>query len=69
MLFKLDRDQEQAEIRQKQMLDKPDMTMGQNEDYQKLDAEMSRRRINQMRTDYEMLSFCFSASAILFKEI
>ena len=51
------------------MLDKPDMTMGQNEDYQKLDAEMSRRRINQMRTDYEMLKFCFSGSAILFKEI
>lgn len=51
------------------MVDKPDMTMGQNEDYQKLDAEMSRRRIKSMRTDYEMLSFCFSASAILFKEI
>lgn len=51
------------------MRDQPDMSMGQAEDYQKLDAEMSRRRINRMRDEYEMLNFCFSAAAILFKEI
>jgi len=51
------------------MDDIPDMNMGQSEDYQKLDAEMSRKRIHRMKTEYEMLNFCYSASAILFKEI
>ena len=51
------------------MSEQPDMTMGQNEDYQKLDAEMSRRRISRLMTDYQMLNFGFSASSILFKEI
>jgi hypothetical protein len=36
---------------------------------QKLDAEMSRRRIKKMQREYEMLNYCFSASSILFKEI
>jgi hypothetical protein len=45
------------------------MIGGANEDYQKLDAEMSRRRLQKLTTEYEMLNFCFSASSILFKEI
>lgn len=69
MIKKLERDQVSADLRQKKMSEQPDMTMGQNEDYQKLDAEMSRRRLTKLQTEYEMLNFCFSASSILFKEI
>ena len=36
---------------------------------QKLDMEMSKRRIQKLKRDYEMLDFAFSASSILFKEI
>lgn len=35
----------------------------------KLEAEMSKRKIQKLTRDYEMLSFAFSASSILFKEI
>ena len=47
MLAKLQRDQEAADQREKNMTTDLDMQMigGANEDYQKLDAEMSRRRI------------------------
>ena len=50
------------------MKEQNDYNMGMNEDY-KLDAEMSRRRLNRLKTDYEMLHYCFSVSSILFKEI
>lgn len=69
MIHKLDKDHESAQRREKEFRDMPDMNMGMTEDYQKLDAEMSRRRINRMKEEYEMLNFCFSASSILFKEI
>jgi hypothetical protein len=69
MLSKLESDQVATELRAKQLKEQPDMTMGQNEDYQKLDAEMSRRRIERLKREYEMLNFCFTASSILFKEI
>jgi len=36
---------------------------------QKLDAEMSRRKIMKLTREYEMLKFTFTASSILFKEI
>ena len=36
---------------------------------QKLDIEMSKRRIQKLTREYEMLNFSFSASSILFKEI
>ena len=45
------------------------MNMGQNEDYQKLDAEMSKRRIKNLHREYEMLKFCYTSANILFKEI
>lgn len=69
MLKKLERDQVAATMRQQKMAEGHEMMMGQNEDYQKLDAEMSRRRIDKLQREYEMLSFCFSAASILFKEI
>lgn len=42
--------------------------MGMNDDY-KLDAEMSRRRINRLKTDYELMKYCYMSAAMLFKDI
>lgn len=71
MLQKLEKDQVQAELREKKMAaESKEFFMGQeDEDYKKLDAEMSRRRVSRMQREYEMLNYCFSASSILFKEI
>ena len=69
MIAKLERDKVAAEHREKQASEELDMNMGQNEDYMKLDAEMSKRSIKNSRREYEMLKYCFSASCILFKEI
>ena len=45
--------------------------MQQNTYYEdeKLDAEMSRKKVARAKIEYEMLHFTFSASSILFKEI
>jgi WASH complex subunit 7 len=69
MIAKLERDKVAAEHREKQISEERDMHMGQDEEYMKLDAEMSKRRIKNSRREYEMLKYCFSASCILFKEI
>lgn len=68
MIAKLDKDQTGAVQRERELKEQNDFNMGMNDDY-KLDAEMSRRRLNRLKTDYEMLSYCYSAAAILFKEI
>ena len=68
MLKKLQTDLENADAKEKKIAD--DMNnMNMAYEDQKLDAEMSRRRIKKMQREYEMLNFCFSASSILFKEI
>jgi len=68
MLAKLEGDVEAADIREKKI--KEDMTnMNMAFEDQKLDAEMSRRKIQKLTREYEMLKFSFSASSILFKEI
>lgn len=73
MLEKLERDVVEATIRAKKMQEEKAATtgfnMGQNEDYMKLDAEMSHRRVTTLTKEYEMLKYCYSAAAILFKEI
>lgn len=43
--------------------------MGLEQENDKLEWEMSRRRVNTLTREYEMLSFTFSGSSILFKEI
>jgi WASH complex subunit 7 len=65
---KLEMDLVQADLREKKIKeDLNNLHMAYEE--QKLDAEMSRRRISRMQRQFEMLSFSFSASQILFKEI
>lgn len=68
MIKKFDRDQIGAAQREQELKEQNELHMGGNDDY-KLDAEMSRRRLNRLKTDYEMLNFCYSAASILFKEI
>ena len=43
--------------------------MGLEEENDKLEWEMSRRRVNTQTREYEMLNFTFSGSSILFKDI
>jgi WASH complex subunit 7 len=68
VLQKLEHDARGADLKQKSMTEEVSSMNMVYED-QKLDAEMSRRRIKKMQREYEMLNFCFSASSILFKEI
>jgi len=42
---------------------------GLEQENDKLEWEMSRRRVNVLTREYEMLSYTFSGSSILFKEI
>lgn len=65
---KLEKDLTSAEDREKKYAEEVhNMNMAYED--QKLDSEMSKRRISKLKREYEMLSFCFSASSILFKEI
>mmetsp|Transcript_12372 Transcript_12372/g.20784 ORF Transcript_12372/g.20784 Transcript_12372/m.20784 type:complete len:171 (-) Transcript_12372:72-584(-) len=67
-LKKLETDMAQADLREKKIKeDLSNLNMAFEE--QKLDAEMSRRRVQKLTREYEMLNFSFSASQILFKEI
>ena len=66
MLAKLKKDDELNQQRQNDYAD--DMADMEEKDL-KLEAEMSKRKIQKLTREYEMLSFAFSASSILFKEI
>jgi WASH complex subunit 7 len=68
MFKKLQQDMEGAEEREKKYADEVN-NMNMTYEDQKLDSEMSKRRIKNLKREYEMLHFCFSASSILFKEI
>lgn len=68
IMNKLDKDLVSAEDREQKYAEEVhNMNMAYED--QKLDSEMSKRRISKLKREYEMLSFCYSASSILFKEI
>ena len=46
-----------------------DIGLGLEQENDKLEWEMSNRRVNTLTREYEMLNFTFSGSSILFKEI
>lgn len=68
MLLKLKNDlkniQERSNIYQNN-----DDDLGLEQENDKLEWEMSRRRVNTLTREYEMLNFTYSGSSILFKEI
>jgi len=68
MLLKLKNDlkniQEHSNIYQNN-----DDDLGLEQENDKLEWEMSRRRVNTLTREYEMLNFTYSGSSILFKEI
>ena len=68
MLNKLKSDHKDIEERSELYDHKDDAGMLEHEN-NKLEWEMSRRRVNILTREYEMLSFTFSGSSILFKEI
>lgn len=65
MLAKLKNDEEQMQAREKDYAEEDH----HYEQDLKLEAEMSKRKITKLTREYEMLSFTFSAAAILFKDI
>lgn len=67
MLNKLKNDLK--DIQDRSDLYKNEDNMGLEEENDKLEWEMSRRRVNILTREYEMLNFTFSGSSILFKEI
>ena len=69
MLSKLKSDHTDIEQRSEMYKDHDDGTTGLEQENNKLEWEMSRRRVNTLTREYEMLNFTFSGSSILFKEI
>lgn len=70
MLTKLKTDLKDIESR-KDLYSKEtdDIGLGLEQENDKLEWEMSNRRVNTLTREYEMLNFTFSGSSILFKEI
>ena len=66
MLTKLKSDHKEIQDRSDQYKDDDG---GLEQENDKLEWEMSRRRVNVLTREYEMLSYTFSGSSILFKEI
>ena len=67
MLKKLHKDLENTDEREKDQYEEERDRLTYED--QKLDMEMSKRRIQKLTREYEMLNFAFSAASILFKEI
>ena len=68
MKDKIARDRVEAELKAKKSAEEQTYGYAQYED-DKLDNEMSKKRLQRMETEFEMLEFSFTASQILFKEI
>lgn len=67
MLTKLKNDHK--DIQERSDLYKDEQATGLEQENDKLEWEMSRRRVNILTREYEMLNFTFSGASILFKEI